>query len=223
VTETPDGFVLDGFSPWVTGARHADVIVSGGILPSGEQVLLAVPTDLPGVTRSAPVGLLALTGSQTGEVRFDRVHVDKSALLAGPAENVMAGRSGTGTGGLATSALAVGLSSAAIDYLEREARNRDNLQAPAAGLRNEHRLLEADLLALAGGNPVCSNEDVRARANSLALRSTQATITAAKGSGYVQGHPAGRWCREAMFFLVWSCPQPVANAALCELAGLGND
>ena len=135
----------------------------------------------------------------------------------------MAGRSGTGTGGLATSALAIGLSSAAIDYLEREATKRDNLQAPAVGLRSEHRALEADLLAVASGNQVCSNEDVRARANSLALRSTQATLTAAKGSGYVQGHPAGRWCREAMFFLVWSCPQPVANAALCELAGLGND
>ena len=223
VEETPDGFLLDGFSPWVTGGRHADVIVTGGILPSGQQVLLAVPTRLPGVTVSAPVQLLALTGSQTGEVRFHRAGIDKTTLLAGPAENVMAGRLGTGTGGLATSALAVGLSDAAIEYLEREASQRDNLQAPAAGLRSEHRALEADLLALAAGNPVCSNEDARARANSLVLRSTQATLTAAKGSGYVQGHPAGRWCREALFFLVWSCPQPVANATLCELAGLADD
>ena len=116
------------------------------------------------------------------------------------------------------------MSAAAIEYLEREAGNRDNLQAPAAGLcASEHAVLEADLLALAAGNPVCSNEDVCARANSLVLRSTQATLTAAKGSGYVAGHPAGRWCREALFFLVWSCPQPVANATLCELAGLSDD
>jgi hypothetical protein len=26
--------------------------------------------------------------------------------------------------------------------------------------------------------------------------------------------------REALFFLVWSCPQPVMQANLCELAGL---
>jgi hypothetical protein len=52
------------------------------------------------------------------------------------------------------------------------------------------------------------------------LRATQAALVAAKGAGYVAGHPAGRWCREAMFFLVWSCPQPVLAANLCELAGL---
>jgi hypothetical protein len=45
-------------------------------------------------------------------------------------------------------------------------------------------------------------------------------LVAAKGTGYVVGHPAGRWCREALFFLVWSCPQPVSAANLCELAGL---
>ena len=31
---------------------------------------------------------------------------------------------------------------------------------------------------------------------------------------------AGRWCREALFFLVWSCPACVLSANLCELAGL---
>jgi hypothetical protein len=87
-------------------------------------------------------------------------------------------------------------------------------------LRREHAALEQNLLALAGGESVCSNEDLRAAANSIALRATQAALAAAKGSGYVVGHPAGRWCREALFFLVWSCPQGVLAANLCELAGL---
>ncbi len=65
-----------------------------------------------------------------------------------------------------------------------------------------------------------SKESLRQRANSLVLRASQAALAAAKGSGYVVGHPAGRWCREALFFLVWSCPQPVAAANLCELAGI---
>jgi hypothetical protein len=54
----------------------------------------------------------------------------------------------------------------------------------------------------------------------LALRTSQAALAAAKGVGYVVGHPAGRWCREALFFLVWSCPQGVMTANLCELAGM---
>jgi hypothetical protein len=75
-------------------------------------------------------------------------------------------------------------------------------------------------LAIATGHEVCSKESLRQRANSLVLRASQAALAAAKGSGYVVGHPAGRWCREALFFLVWSCPQPVASANMCELAGI---
>ena len=51
---------------------------------------------------------------------------------------------------------------------------------------------------------------------------TQAALAAAKGTGYVVGHSAGRWCCEALFFLVWSCPQPVMAAQLCELAGISD-
>ena len=76
-------------------------------------------------------------------------------------------------------------------------------------------------MAIARGGEPCTKEQLRQRANSLVLRATQAALSAAKGTGYVVGHPAGRWCREALFFLVWSCPQPVANANLCELAGIG--
>jgi hypothetical protein len=106
--------------------------------------------------------------------------------------------------------------------LERESDQRSELASAAAELRREHDKLEADLLAMAGGVAACSTEELRARANSLVLRSTQAALAAAKGTGYVVGHPAGRWCREALFFLVWSCPQPVMAANLCELAGLSD-
>ena len=76
-------------------------------------------------------------------------------------------------------------------------------------------------MSLAAGIEACSADDLRARANSLVLRAAQSALAAAKGTGYVTGHPTGRWCREALFFLVWSCPQPVMATNLCELAGLG--
>jgi hypothetical protein len=60
--------------------------------------------------------------------------------------------------------------------------------------------------------------EIRRRANSLVLRATQAQLAASKGAGFVAGHPAERAVREAMFFLVWSCPQPVLAAALREFA-----
>lgn len=52
LTARQDGtdFILDGYSPWVTGAPEADVIVLGATLADGRQILAAVETGLPGIT-----------------------------------------------------------------------------------------------------------------------------------------------------------------------------
>jgi alkylation response protein AidB-like acyl-CoA dehydrogenase len=97
------------------------------------------------------------------------------------------------------------------------------LQDAGQALRTEYEQLVNLLLQVALGQPPCSTELLRSRANSLVLRATQAALVAAKGAGYVAGHVVGRWCREAMFFLVWSCPQNVLAAHLCELAGVTDD
>jgi alkylation response protein AidB-like acyl-CoA dehydrogenase len=219
-SETADGFRLQGFSAWVTGAPHADLIVVGATLADGRQILLAVPADAPGVECRPPAELVGLSASHTGEVRFSDVVAPYHWLLTGPIENVMQSDKGDGSGGLQTSALAIGHADASIRFLEHESIRRTELAGPAGELRREQSQLRADLLALAIGAGQCNKEDLRARANSLALRASQAALAAAKGAGYVIGHPAGRWCREALFFLVWSCPQPVLAANLCELAGL---
>jgi alkylation response protein AidB-like acyl-CoA dehydrogenase len=206
----------------VTGGAHAHTIVTGATLEDGRQVLLAAPTATKGVKAAEPLRLVGVSASDTGPVHFERALFERKHLLAGPIHDVMSQGIGARTGGLETSTLAIGLSDAAIAFLETEAGKRDDLAPAAASLRKEHTAMETDLLAMATGAPSCSTEQLRQRANSLVLRAAQAALTAAKGAGYVLGHPAGRWCREALFFLVWSCPQPVAAAHLCELAGLGD-
>lgn len=218
--ETAEGYVLDGFSPWVTGAKHAETIVLGATLDDGRQLLVALDTRSPGVSVAAPERLVALSASCTGRVDCQRVLVPHEQVMAGPIENVMKQGVGSGTGGLTTSTLAIGTADRALQLLEAEAQRRADLLPPAEALRAEWQLLRDDLLCLADNKPVCSPESVRQRANSLVLRCSEAALAAAKGAGYVAGHPAGRLCREALFFLVWSCPQPVTTAHLCELAGL---
>lgn len=218
--QTAGGFVLDGYSPWVTGAAFAQQIVTGATLADGRQILVALPTDLPGVTIPAAPQLVALSASHTGQVQCSQTQLTEDWLLAGPVQEVMKQGLGARTGGLQTSALALGLSAAAISYLEREAAQRADLNQFAAGLRDDWQTTCDAMLALASGSSPCTSEELRTQANSLALRTTQAALAAAKGAGFVAGHPVGRWCREALFFLVWSCPQPVLQAHLCELAGL---
>ncbi len=219
------GYVLDGFSPWVTGAPYAEHIVTGAVLMDGEtateeQLLVVLPTDLPGVSVPPPEQLVGVSASHTGRVELKNVEIEDRWVLAGPMQNVMSSGIGAGTGGYQTSTLALGLARSAIDFMDGEANKRTDLEVPLEALRQDYDTLREELFATVAGSPTCSSEELRKRANSLVLRATQSSLATAKGTGYVLGHPAGRWCREALFFLVWSCPQPVLSANLCELAGL---
>jgi alkylation response protein AidB-like acyl-CoA dehydrogenase len=83
------GVVLNGYSPWVTGAEFAQHIVLGATLEDGRQVLLALPTDLPGVRIERSPELVGLSASRTGPVHCDGVFVADEWLLAGPVHEVM--------------------------------------------------------------------------------------------------------------------------------------
>ncbi len=218
--ETSTGFVLNGMAPWVTGVAHGDVYVIGATLDDGRQILAAVPRDTKGIVPGDGISLVALSASCTDQLEFNDVGIDPSMLIAGPADNVMSSGTGARVGGLQTSTLAIGLAKAAIEFLSGEASRREDLQSASQEMAAEVTALESVLLAAASGERQCDALEVRGQANRLVLRSTQAALTAAKGAGYVNGHPVGRWCQQALFFLVWSCPQSVANAHLCELAGI---
>ena len=107
-----------------------------------------------------------------------------------------------------------------MNFIDRESIHRPDLTESVVALKAQQLDLKDRLLKTASGNTSSSNEELRTDMNSFVLRTTQASMAAAKGAGFVDGHPAGRWCREALFFLVWSCPQAVIQANLCELAGI---
>ena len=215
----PDGsYVLNGFSAWVTGGAYADYIVIGAVLPDGNQVLCCVPRLCPGLTTYPGQRLVALTSSCTDKIELQNVIVQPSEILAGPVRNVMQSGGGGGTGGLQTSTLAIGLATAAANFLKAESLQRRDIATAAKSIESETLALRDTLLKLAKGKAASlSASDLRGKANSLALRATQAALTIAKGTGFAAEHAVGRWAKEALFFLVWSCPQPVIEANLNEL------
>ena len=213
------GFRIDGTIPWVTAATRADILVAGAATDDGRQLLIALPTDRAGVTVRPPFALAALQASCTAEVVCEAVRVEADDVLAGPVADVMAAGNSSGTGGLETSALALGLAHAAIAAIERQ--GRDDLAEPVDALGSDWDRLRDDLLATAAATPgAATSAAIRARANSLVLRSTQAYLTARKGTGFLREEPAQRWAKQALFFLVWSCPGPVAGAVIRDLAGV---
>ncbi len=220
--EVNGGFVLDGFSPWVTGGAMANHVVVGATLPDGRQILASTDVTDKGVSVPEPPRFVGLSGSLTGRVEFENAFVDSSKLIAGPKQDVMKSGTGANTGGLQTSTLALGLAKSAIEFLDQQASSRPNLRPIVDELNSQWESATSLLFGLVvGKDETCTADDLRTQANSLVLRSTQAALSAAKGTGYIESHPAGRWCCEALFFLVWSCPQGVVDANLCELAGIG--
>jgi alkylation response protein AidB-like acyl-CoA dehydrogenase len=218
IRETPTALVLDGVIPWVTGAAQAEHLVIGATLADGRQVLAVLPTFLPGVSIGPPLELMALQGSITAEVRCQDVALEREWLLAGPAERILQGSGRGGTGGLETSCLALGLAGAAVGHLEDEAVHRPELVETVQALRRQHRELREQMHRLAqAADPGPQAVGLRARANNLVLSATQAALTACKGTGFVRPHFAQRWARQALFFLVWSCPWPAAAATLAQL------
>ncbi len=219
--EVDGGFVLDGQIPWVTGGRFADHIVTGATLSDGRQVLLVIEGGQSGVDAAQPSLLMALNATNTGTISLTEVEVPNQRVLSGPIEGVMTqGRSG-GPGSLTTSALALGHAAGAINRLKLESERRPGLSETTEPLVAELTTIRTDMYAGIEGtrcDESVSAESVRQRSNSLVLRATQAWLAASKGAGFSKGHPAERAVREAMFFLVWSCPQPVLNANLREFA-----
>ena len=205
---------LEGTCPWVTGADSSDMIVSGAVSDDGTPRFFVIPTSAAGMTIGAPMSMLALSGSRTSSVAFDGVEPLAEIVPSAP--------SPSRAGGLATSALAIGASQASIAMLDHEAAARAALGQVATHFRHEADDLAARLGRLAAEeNPDPAARDaLRTAANSLVVRAAQAALTATKGAGFIAGHPAERGVRESMLFLVWSCPQQVASALICELAHL---
>lgn len=216
-TPTAGGWCLDGVIPWVTGADRTAVIVTGATLADGSQLLFALPPDGPGVRVEPPMPLAALAGSRTALVRCDGVDAERELLLAGPAERVLGP---VGGGGLETTNLALGLAVAATGLIEAEAATRPDLVPVAARFRSAADVLRTRLHALALAPDPDSTLAARVAGTRLALRAAQAALLTAKGAGFVAPHPAGRLARQALFFLVWSCPRPVAAGVLDDLVSV---
>jgi len=218
----PGRYRLDGSMPWVTAAERADVFVTGALLEDGRQLLLTLPGDRPGLSVLPAFDLAALQASRTAEVAVKGVEIDADDILVGPTNEIASQPGAVGTAGLETSALALGQAAAALGTLaDLAALGRDDLAEPVAQLREGWRRAWAALMTCARGEgDAASAATLRAEANALALRTTQAYLTARRGSGFLRVDPAQRWARQALFFLVWSCPSPIAQAAIRDLAGI---
>jgi alkylation response protein AidB-like acyl-CoA dehydrogenase len=217
-TVAEGGYRLDGIIPWSTGAAKAKFIVAGAHVEDGRQILFVLPMDLPGVSVNEPMPLVALRASWTSRIELRNARLDRRWILRGPVAKALSGRSRGVPIGQAF--LALGLCRGALELIQSHDSDRARSLAGRLGeqlsaLRN--RVLE---LCKPGREADAAVEapDLRASINDLAVRITQTAVTLHKGSALLLDHPAQRLAREAMFFLVWSCPDSVIDCTVNVLA-----
>ena len=169
---------------------------------------------LAGVTIGRPMDLVALRSTFTSSLVLKNVIVDDRWLLRGPAEKVLDIRRKNLNLGQAY--LATGLCLAGLDLLAEH-------RSEAA--REAHAAVGRPVAAAEAGNPVAQpdrprdrsrrrSSAIRGACNDLALRITHTAVAIYKGTALLADHPAQRLAREAMFLLVWSCPNPVIDCTV---------
>jgi len=209
----PDGYRLDGLIPWCTGAAKARWIVAGAATEDRRQLLFLLPHDAVGVTIDPPMPLAALRSSWTASLRCGGVEIDEPLLLRGPAEKVIVRSNDLP---LRQAFQAIGLCRGALDLIA--AHN-------SAAASKAHQRLESQLVALRDrvlalsqsgreAEATAAAPEIRGQCNDLALRITHAAVALYKGAALLAGHPAQRLAREALFLLVWSCPNPVIDCTI---------
>ena len=107
--------------------------------------------------------LIALSETHTGRVHLQDVFVAQEDCVAGPVENALATlTAGPSTGSYQSSALALGVSAAAIAYLGEQVERRPDLMSGAESLQASLEATVETLLKATQGHSGCSNEQLRA-------------------------------------------------------------
>ncbi len=215
-----DGFVLDGRMPWVTGAAHADVVVTGAVLPSGHQLLAAVDTNASGIEVGPPLELMGLNASHTAAVECRGVLVPAERVIRGPAEVVLAGRAPTRP--LVVSVTGIGHARALLELAHNRASRApvgftEVVQSANDAYQRVHTQIIAAADRLLDPAPDTPSDEIRIAVNDLLVRLSAVLLTLSKGSGYLRSDPAQRLVREAIFFLVWSAPEAIQLGTLQSL------
>jgi alkylation response protein AidB-like acyl-CoA dehydrogenase len=214
-----DGYVLDGLVPWSTGTTKAQWVVVGAAVEDGLQMLLALPTDAPGVTIGPPMPLVALRASHTTWIRCDGVRVDRRWVLRGPVDKALAWQRKLLP--LSQVLVGMGLCQGAIELILRH--DAEPRRASARPFAARLARLREEVLSLSrprrDEEAMAAAPRLRAACNELAIRATHTAVALYKGAALLADHPAQRLAREAMFLLVWSSPNPVIDATVEALSG----
>lgn len=212
-----------GRAPWVTGIGLVDFVATGATDQKGLQHVLLIPRHDPAVTFSVADSLVALRESETGSMVINDMKIAPEQLLLSGAAPLTTHRNGKlcfGYPPLSTSMLAVGHAQRCLQSLEDVAQRVPLFEPLAVRLAAEIQVLGSSIELHARSTATIDShlayEELRARANVLAVNAAQLNIAAIGGQGFMQNSLASQLAAESRFFLVWAL-SPAAKVRTMEL------
>lgn len=206
-----DGLV-SGPLPWLTGAGLFERVQLGFRLPDGSEVRAWVAAqDRPEFRHSAPLSLIALSGTDTRRVMCTNLPVSERAFLSVKPVGTEAREAAQGV--LGQTPLMLGALRASLRLLQDSGRGDLGLaQAYVATLEAEiHH-------AYTSGTADTVGPALRARAGDLSVRLARLACMACGGISLVTGHPAERLYRETLVYSLMAQTDSILADAFKELA-----
>jgi alkylation response protein AidB-like acyl-CoA dehydrogenase len=196
-----DGWILDGFAPWVTGWGLIDVVLVGARAGADVVWLLIDAADSPTCSASL-VDLAALAASSTVTLRWTDHYVPASRVVG--VEPYLDWVRRDSAGRQLNGYLSIGVAARCCSLL-----------GPTA----LHQRVTAGRAALDSASSA-TVADARARASVLAVRAAAALVASGGGRSIEADQDAARLMREATFLLVFAQTSDIRAA---QLEALGAD
>lgn len=215
---TEKGWTLSGRMPWVTNLRKRGFVVAAAAEQAeGPPLVVAIPDNLPGVTRSADLQLLGLQSSNTAALHLENLHLQRDWLLASDARQYLSRVRPTFLG--LQCGMAVGLARRSLEEVELHLGGaRSVLEAEWRDLKTQ---LATCISELKDGlsRELFRSEPIRLFRLRIALaelssQAVQLELQASGGKAYLLPQGAGfarRW-RESAFV-------PIVTPSLVQLRG----
>lgn len=209
-----DAYRINGAKAWTTHGGEADFYTLMARTGPGAKGISCfhVPADLPGISAAPGERKMGLTSSRTSTVNFENVMVPTANLIGEEGHGLSIAFSSLDSGRLGISAVATGLSQAALDLAVDYARDRESFGVPIINHGGLAFLL-ADMASAVATSRAMYLDAARRRDRGLpfgtdaaiakvtatdnAMKVTTDSVQVLGGAGYTQDFPAERYMRDA--------------------------
>jgi len=229
------GYVINGRKVWVANAEAADVLVvfastQPGIRGRGVSAFL-IPTDTPGIARTAAADSLGVRGLGCMDLEFTNVRVGSDSLLGNPGDGFGVAMWALDGGRVAIAAQALGVGAAALQEALSHAKTREAFGQPIGNYQAIQWMLAdmateldaARMLTLKaadsrqrGRRPTLDASMAKLFASEAAHRAADKAMQILASSGYRRGSVVERLFRDVRATEIYQGTSEVQRMVIAE-------